>query len=400
MTIEIRHPTDGEFEAVFEASCVAFGEAHHPSDVDRARAVMPLERIHVAFDDGKPVGVAAAYAFEQTIPGGTLPAAGISWVGVLPSHRRRGLLTRLMREQLDDVHANGEPLAILWASEASIYGRFGYGLATLNGDAEADKAGFAFRDDPGPAGSVRLVTADEARELFPPLYERVRTTRLGFLSRSPEGWAVRLADPEHQREGAGPKVNALLELDGEPAGFARYRIAAKWERGLPQGEVQVMDVIATSRDALRELWRYVFSIDLTSRLTASLDPASPLVLMTVEPRRLHVTLVDGLWLRLVDVAAALVARSYAAAGSVVIDVVDDFCDWNHGRFRAGEGAGPADDAPQLRLSAADLGSLYLGGFDAHRLHAAGRIEELAPGAVERAAELFRTPEPPFCPDHF
>jgi predicted acetyltransferase len=399
--VEIRTPSEDEFEAAFATTNAAFGEEARPEDVERARTLMPLERIVAAFDGGRPVGVSAALRFELTIPGGALPTAGVTWVGVLPSHRRRGVLRQFMERQLEQFHDEGEALAALWASEAPIYQRFGYGLASINANLDADAARFALRDDPGPCGSVRLVSRDEALEALPPIYERVRLSRPGFLSRSQSLWAAKLADPEHRREGASPKYNAVLELDGQPAGFARYRIAGKWERWTPQGELRVLEVIAVSNDALRELWRFLFSVDLIVSVRAEhFDPASPLFLMTLEPRRLHMSLVDGIWLRLVDVATALRARSYAGEGSVVLDVVDELCEWNRGRYRAGADAGPTDEQAELRLCVADLGSLYLGGFDARQLHAAGRIEEVVPGALDRAGALFRTPEPPFCPEEF
>ena len=401
MTVEIRTPAEAEVEQVIAAANTAFGEAVHPADAERMRSIMPLDRILGAFDGGRPVGCSAALRFDLTIPGGAVPTAGVTWVGVVPSHRRRGVLREFMRRQLEQFHAEGEPLAALWASEAPIYRRFGYGLASVNAMLDAEVARFAYRDDAGPAGSIRLVDVDEARELFPPLYDGVRVMRAGYLSRSPELWAAKLADPEHRREGAGPKFNAVLELDGRPEGFARYRIAGNWERWTPQGQLQVIEVQAATGEALRELWRFLFSVDLIVSVRADrFDPSSSLFLQVVEPRRLHVGLVDGLWLRLVDVAEALRLRSYAVDGSLVLDVVDELCEWNRGRFRAGARAGATDERAELRLSVADLGSLYLGGFGARELRAAGRLEELVPGAVDRADALFRTPDPPFCPEEF
>ena len=135
---------------------------------------MPVDRLLAAWDDGRPVGVTASYPFSLTIPGGDAPAAGVTWVGVLPSHRRRGILRELMRRQLDDVHARGESLAILWASESLIYGRFGYGIAAPQTQIDAERSSFGLRDDAGARGVLRLVTVEEAAELFPPVYERIR----------------------------------------------------------------------------------------------------------------------------------------------------------------------------------------------------------------------------------
>jgi predicted acetyltransferase len=175
---------------------------------------MPFDRVHVAVESGKFVGVSASHAFSMTIPGGELPAGGVTWVAVLPTHRRQGVATALMRHQLDDLHERGEPLAIMWSAESIIYGRFGYGIAAPVHEMNALKAQFAFRDDPGPVGSTRLVTRDEAAALFPPVYERVRTTRPSTLSRSPvywyEGGCTQARTPNEST------ILVVYELDGVP----------------------------------------------------------------------------------------------------------------------------------------------------------------------------------------
>jgi predicted acetyltransferase len=357
--------------------------------------------VYGAFDGGKPVGLTASIAFQMTIPGGVAPCAGITYVGVMPSHRRRGLLTELMRTQLDDLRERGEPLAALWASEPVIYGRFGYGIAAPSAAMEGEHAGFAFRDDPGPTGTVRLLTKDEARQAFPPIFERARLQRHGMLSRSEARWDARVSDPEHWRDGASPKYYVLVELDGQGEAFAMYRVKGKWERGMPQSELVLVDAISTSTEATRELWRYLFGVDLVARVSLwNYDSATPLFLMVRDARRLQLKLLDGIWLRLVDVGEALRRRAYASGGRVVLEVEDAFCPWNNGTYAAGAEAGPTDDPPELRLAAADLASAYLGAFSFERLAAAGRVEELAEGALARATELFWTPLPPYCPEPF
>ena len=402
MTLEFRSPTEEDLRATLAAAETAFGEQLRDDDLERERESILLDRFVGAYDAGRPVGVAGSYEFELTIPGGSVPAAGVTWVGVMPSHRRRGVLTEFMRRQLEDVHARGEPVAILWASEAPIYGRFGYGIAAPSTGLDADRDRLQFRDDSGARGTVRLVHRDEARDLVKPIYERVRRERAGMLSRSDHWWdAHRLEDPEHRRDGAGPKLYALLELDGVPEGYAIYRVAPKWEGGFPAGEVRISESFATSTDAVRELWRFLAGIDLVTRVKQQVfDPASPLFLMVVDPRRLRLRLHDGMWLRLVDVDAALRARSYAEDGSVVLEVRDEVCPWNDGRYRAGQEPGRTDDEPDARLAVADLASAYLGAFRFGRLAAAGRVEELRGGAVERADRLFATTVPPFCPEVF
>jgi predicted acetyltransferase len=401
VTLEYRSLTDDEFRAACAAASVAFAQELRDEDFDLFSKELPADRGFSAFDGGSAVGLTASIPFEMTIPGGVSPCAGITFVGVMPSHRRRGVLTELMRKQLDDLHERGEPLAALWASEPVIYGRFGYGIAAPSAAMEAVHAGFAFRDDPGPTGRARLVTKDEARELFPPIYERARLQRNGMLSRSEARWDNRVADPEHWRDGASPKYYVLVEIDGQGEAFAMYRVKSNWERGMSQSELRLVDAIATSTEATRELWRYVFGVDLIVRVSLwNYDPATPLFLMVKDARRLQLRVTDGIWLRLVDVGEALRRRSYEGDDSVVLDVTDEFCSWNEGRYRAGEGAGPTEDAAELRLSTADLASTYLGAFSFERLAAAGRVEELAEGAIARATALFRTELPPYCPEPF
>ena len=215
MSVEIRPPAEEELRAAMRAAEGAFGSELEDEDWERERVALPASRALAAFDGETPVGLAGAYAFDLTIPGGQLPCAGVTWVGVLPSHRRRGILRDFMRRQLDDVRDWGEPIAALWASESAIYGRFGYGLAAPGIGAKSDRARFALRDDAGPQGGVRLVDLETAYGLFPPVYELVRPGRAGMLTRSEHWWREHtLADPKSWRRGASQKFYAAVELDG------------------------------------------------------------------------------------------------------------------------------------------------------------------------------------------
>ena len=305
-----------------------------------------------------------------------------------------------MLRQLEDVRSRGEPLAILYASESSIYGRFGYGVAVQQMSIDAERSAFALRDDPGPRGSVRLVTQDEAAELFPPLHERRRLERPGFISRSDVRWKqALLPDPEHWRDGSGPKYYGLLEIEGEPAGFAMYRVTSKWEQGMPKGDLRVMDAFAVSPEATAEIWRFLFGVDLVTQVKCNrIDPA--LFLMLTEPRRLHVSISDGVWLRIVDVEAALQAHRFDDAHEVVLEVVDDLLPGNAGRYAVGASTGRTDADPDVAVHVSDLASAYLGAFSFELLAAAGRARELRPGGLARATSLFSTPMPPFCPEGF
>ena len=403
MPVEIRHPAAHELRACMQAASDAFAEAFEDADWEREGTTVRPERAVGAFEDGRPVGFSASYEFELTVPGGaTVPTAGVTWVAVLPSHRRRGILRSSMEQLFRDAREHGEPLAALYASEAAIYGRFGFGVASHWLSAKAESRRIAFRDDPGPTGSVRLLDENEAYERFPPLFESLRRERPGMISRSEHWWRRhRLADYEHWRRGASKRFNALLELDGAPAGYALYRIKEEWEDGYPNGQVKLVEAFATSPAATRELWRFLFSIDLTTRVDAELvDPASPLFLAVVDPRALHISVRDGLWLRLLDVADALSRRSYGDGDPVVLEVRDALLGDNAGRYRVGADVGRTDDEPDLALDVADLASAYLGTFGFARLASAGRVEELRPGAVARADRLFRTPFPAYCPEVF
>ena len=403
MAIEYRSPSAEEgIVPALSTTYRAFGGEIREYDREHLPKLMPVDRIHCAFDAGRPIATAAAYPFEVTIPGGQLRMGGVTWVGVLPSHRRRGVMTELMRRQLHDLHERGEPLAGLWASEPAIYGRFGYGIAAPIMAMRADTSNFRFRGDPAPDGAVRLVEREEAAVAFPEIYERVRATVPGMLTRPDERWRVyRLADEDFMRDGAGPKFYALYKRDGVPEAYSLYRVKLKWDEGVPRGEVNVIETTAATPVAAREIWRFLFSVDLVVTVDAELfDPASPLFLSVVDARRLGLKLSDGLWLRLLDAEAALSARSYADEGEVVLEVTDALCPWNAGRYLVGGGVERTDADADLRLDVSDLASAYLGAFDFEQLARALRVEELHQGALERASRLFRTPRPPFCPEIF
>jgi predicted acetyltransferase len=401
VTIEIRSPAADELRTAMEATHLVFAEPLSDDHYERQRKVLALDRFYAAYDDGVPVGTAADHEFRLTVPGGELGAGGVTWVGVLPSHRRRGILTKLMRRELDDIHERGEPLAVLWASEAAIYGRFGYGIAAPTAQMEADRARFALRDDPGAQGRVRIVSLDNALEPCMHVYDALRLIVPGFVARSAEWWrSGRLADPEEWRRGASPKYAAIVELDGTPAAYALYRIKQDWQRGFSRSAVKLVETLAVGPVAERELWRFVFGIDLIERVDGRIDPASPLFLTVVDARSLHLRVSEGLWLRLVDVGAALAGRSYASDDGVVIEVRDDFCPWNAGRWRVGREVARTDDDVELELDVADLASVYLGAFSFGRLAAADRVRELKDGALARADALFRTERTPYCPEDF
>ncbi|MGH3060761.1 MAG: GNAT family N-acetyltransferase [Gaiellaceae bacterium] len=379
-----------------------FGSAGTPpaEHMQAVTRVLPEGHMLAAVDGDAIVGGAGAFRFDLTIPGGPLPVAGVTVVGVLPTHRRRGVLRELMRTQLDAVHQRGEPVAILWASEAGIYPRFGYGLASLSGDIEIHRAHSAYARPLEWSGQARLVPLDEALEPVQDVYDRVAGEIPGMLSRTRDWWQARLlADPEWRRSGRGEKACTVLELDGRPEAYALYRVNYGFEGNLSTGVTEVAEAVGASPAATAAIWRFLLDVDWMERVTAELLPLDhPLLLLVAEANRLRFRVGDGLWVRLVDVGAALAARSYDGDGDVVVAVGDPFCPWNDARFSldGSKTTAPAD----LRLDVDALGSAYLGGFTVGQLARAGRVEELTPGAVERADALFRTGRAPWTPEIF
>lgn len=407
MTIEIRGISEAEFRPWLDAVEVAFGEVLTDTQHEEARRVFELDRVLAAYDGERCVGGGAAFSFQLSVPGGgQVGAAGVTAIGVMPTHRRRGILRRVMKQLLDDARRRAEPVAILWASEGAIYQRFGYGQASLNGGFDMPKRRAEFRLPSEPVGSVRLVDRDEAARTLPPMYAAVMRESPGFYSRHAAWWADTLADPEHRRRGASPKFYALYERDGAPAGYAVYRIKHDWSAAESRNEVRVLEALAVDPAAMREIWRYLLGIDLMDRISMRLGPPDqPLLLQLAQPELLGLKVNDGLWLRVLDVPAALAQRRYATDGELVIDVRDEFMPECAGRWRlsVADGRGriePTTDAPDLLLETNDLASVYLGAFSFSDLARAGRGEEATPGARRRGDLVFATDRAPWCPQIF
>ena len=403
MDIEVRPcASTEELRDAINAISHYFGDETTVEGAERFAQWIDVERMHTARDGDKIVGGAGAFSYRMSVPGGEVPAAGVTVVGVLPTHRRRGVLTSMMKAQLEDARDRGDVVAYLWASEATIYGRFGYGLASRMGAATLgiDRTRFAVPFE--PRGTVRLVDLEEAARTFPPLYEQVRAQRPGMSSRSTSWWETRRLFDDPARRQGGPKNRALLELDGEPAGYALYSVKQDWVSGFSKGTVTIIEAVAPTPEATRELWRWLLDFDWTSEFKADLLPLDhPLFLLLAEPRRLQFQINDGVWVRPIDVGAALSARSYDGDGEIVLDVSDSFLPENAGRWRvSGAGAERTEAAADLRLDVTGVGSVYLGGFGFADLVRASRAEELKPGAAERGDVLFRTGLEPWCAEIF
>jgi predicted acetyltransferase len=320
---------------------------------------------------------------------------------VYPTHRRRGVLRAMMRAQLDAAHDRGDPIAALWASEETIYGRFGYGIASWDGELAIKKEWSAFARPLERRGRVRIVTAEEAASLFPPVWDAFRRARTGAFARTAAWWTGRvLRTPDEQK--ATPKRFAVLELDGETQAYAIYRTTANFEEFVSNAKLEVLEAIGATPQATAEIWRYLLDIDWMATVHVYLAPPDhPLFLLLANPRRARYRMAEGLWVRLVDVGTALSGRTYAGDGSVVFDVRDAFCPWNEGRWRVAGGTAERTDAEaDLALDVAAMGSAFFGGIHFEQLAQGGRVEELRAGAVERADGLFRHGLHPWCPEIF
>jgi predicted acetyltransferase len=362
---------------------------------------LPHERMHAAFEHGEIVGGAGAFPFELSVPGGSLPCAGVTAVGVHPTHRRRGVLRSMMDAQLRDVHERGEPLAALWASEETIYGRFGYGIASWAGELKVPHEWDAFAEPIEEKGATRFVTPDEALELFPPIHEAVRRERPGMPSRSEEWWSDRqLRLPEHEAD--APRRFVVLELDGEPAAYAIYRTHFAFEGGLPASRLVVREALGATPQATAAIWRFLLDVDWMAVAEVPFAPPDhPLFLLLGLPRRARYRMHDALWLRLVDVPAALSGRAYGEGGPLVFGVRDAECDWNDGRWKlAGGECEGTDEEPDLVLDVSALGSAYLGAVSFTQLRDALRVTELREGAAARADALFAWRPLPWCLEIF
>jgi predicted acetyltransferase len=409
MQIELRPITPDEYTAFMQANFTAFGVHATEDALARERPMVELDRTVAAFEDGRVVGTAGNITMELTLPGGARqPTAGVSWVAVLPTHRRHGILRQMLHALLEDARRHGEPVAALTASEGAIYGRFGFGVATSKMDVTLDRRHAAFLRPWTLSGRLRLVDHDEIFAALPGFYERSQRLRPGAISRNSGWWQAYLANPAPTRQEEGPRYNVVYESPaGEVEGAALYRIASKWEEGIASSTVTAYDFYAATTEARAALWQYLVNLDLVETVRAVSRPLDePLRWMLADPRHLRVSrLVDDLWLRLLDVPTALAARRYAAGDRLVFEVTDAFRPESAGRYelvatQEGAECKRTTDEPDLTLDVADLAAAYLGGARFTTLTQAGRISVRTPGAFRRADALFDTGLLPYCATPF
>ncbi|HEU4400289.1 MAG TPA: GNAT family N-acetyltransferase [Actinomycetota bacterium] len=410
MDFEIRPITAEQWTEFGRVMEVAFGESASDEELADHQHGFEFDRSMAAFDGDRVVGTGGADSLELTLPGlTTIPVGGLTAISVLPTHRRRGILRAMILRHFEDVESRGEPVSALGASESVIYGRFGYGMATMSADYEIDPRHGAFLSGVAPgSGRLRMLDPEEAAKVVPAFYDRYRHGQPGEVSRKPAWWERYVRDPEWFRDGASRHVDVVYESEpGRVDGWVSYRVQDRWPEGVPANVVKVRMLVGLTPEADAALWRYCLDLDLVGTVRLLDRPVDePGRWRLADPRRLRTTHVgDQLWVRLLDLPAAMSARRYATEGELVLEVTDSLRPRNQGRFRLeggpdGATCEPTGAAPELALDVADLGAAYLGGPRLATLARAGRVAELVPGALLRADRMLAGDPAPLCTTHF
>jgi predicted acetyltransferase len=417
----IRPISSDEFDGFHAVAMHAF----HGSPLSGEGRELVLSRLEfdrslVAFDGPVQVGTAGAYSFQLSVPGfATLPAAGVTWVAVLPTHRRRGVLSSLMRRQLPEIRDRGEPVAVLWASEATIYSRYGYGRAMWHADFTLHRGEGALARQVPADGGLRLRLADPATVMpeLAKVYDTVRPSRPGFIARNEVWWRSATWDAPEERHDATPLRCALAEDDDGPRGYALYSGEDRWDpaTSLPDDLLTVREVMSADPAAGVLLWADLLGRDLTTEFSIRRRPVDDsLLYQLADPRRARPQLKDALWVRIIDVPSALAGRRYASAVDAVIEVCDDLLPPNAGRWRLTTTAAAAEDGcgleascvpaagsePDVVLDVTELGAAYLGGTRLSALAGAGLVTERRRGAVRQLSAAMSWDTAPWCPVNF
>jgi predicted acetyltransferase len=411
LTDQLRPITADEWPRFARAMSNVFGDDPTGPFVDTVPPIAELDRSLGLFEGDRVAATSGIYSLEMTVPGGAaVPTAGITWVTVSPTHRRRGVLTAIMRRQLDEVReAEREPVAALWAAESSIYGRFGYAPASRRGGWTGQTERLRLRRDVDTgSGQVRLVDVDEFRAAAIGIHDTVRRSVPGNMARDDRWWDRLLRDEPDQRHGWTARRHVLhTEPDGTATGFATYRAKSSWsDTSEPEGRLRIGEVRSTTPAAYAAIWQFLLAHDLIRTIDAPMaSDDDPIRHLLADHRALHARPVDALWVRLVDVGRALSARRYPSPIDLVLEVRDEFCEWNTGRWHlwghpAGAFCDRTDRDPDISLGVEELSAAYLGGVSLASLQAAGRVREISPGAVVNASTAFGWPVAPWCPDEF
>ncbi len=388
------------------------------ADLPRINRQFAADRSLAAFDTALPpgagpVGTAGAYSLRMSVPGAVLPVAGVTAVSVLPTYRRRGILRSLMHRQIADLAARGqECVAALWASETPLYGRYGYGRASSLAFFRFGKGEGAL-DTTAPSDqalTLRLADPVDAAAELAKVYDGVHPGQPGFFARDENWWERMLRDPEQERHGFGPLRCLVAQDRAAIRGYALYKCAARWEEGtfLADCTLIVKELMSADPSAGAALWQDLLSRDLVTEVIADLRPADdPVLYQLLDARRARVRVSDGLWVRIIDLPAALRRRAYACPVDMVLEITDKLLPENAGRWRLtadGPDGGASCDATaepaEVTLDVRELGAAYLGGTRLGALAAAGLVSEGRPAAIRQLSAAMAWDPAPWCPQIF
>jgi len=398
MPLDVRAIAPDELPTMLEVDRRGFGAPQREPEQADSWVTAELDRTRCAFDRGAMVGCTRSYTFELTMPGGALvPAAGVSAVAVQPTHRRRGVLSSMIGALHDDARDRGEFAAVLTASESTIYGRFGYGPATFRLGCSVDRVDGAFARPVEDKGSMRLVPRGEADLVYQAVYDRARRARAGMVTRPEFWWPEVFWMPEGKRA----QFEVVHEDEhGNPDGYVSYEIKGEWHGGIANRHLYVWDLQAIDGATRAALWQFVLGVDLVVTVHGTNLPVDePLRFLLADHRKLRTDfLIDSVWVLPLDAAALLGARTYSAAGKLVIEIVDPDGSRERIALEGGpDGAtstGRAGAVPDLSCSRSTLGALSLGGTSWATYAAAGAVDEHSAGAIAQADAMFATAPAP------
>ncbi len=409
MNYEMRPITGDEVPEFLRTDSAGFFDVISEAAIERERPLLDLDTTFAAFHEGRIVAGSGAYSFDITVPGPIrIPAAGLAWVAVHATHRRHGLLRAMVTHHLEAARARGVPFSILYASESTIYGRFGYGIATRAAQYRLDRVHAALARHADVSGFLTLLSAEEAANLLPKLYAKVAESTVGALSRDEYWWRRFFGGAEAHADGTGARHYVVTHgPTGELEGYATYRVKRDWRDGLADSELSVGDCFGLNPRATASLWRFLTTQDLVGTVTLLNRPLDePLRGLLADSRRLRTTqYTDGLWLRILDIPVALEARRYQLAATLVLEVTDTVLPGVGGRYLLettpdGARCQLTTAEPDLRLDIADLNAMYLGGTRCTFLAQVGGVAEERAGSLRLADALFAAEMTPFCTVQF
>lgn len=357
----------------------------------------PMSDAVCAFDGDEMVGTSCWEDFELTVPGGKTDFMGVTAITVSPTHTRRGILREMMRRLLKKGRDAGKHTAGLWASESHIYGRFGFGISGGGNIAKIDTRDARFRITPPVTGEVRFADRSKMRTVAPAIWKKTAAVTPGMMIPPDVQWDWIFSQERINRMRDGKPFYVTYTEDGEPLGYAIYRIEFREENMHSKNVVKVDDLIAATPSAEAALWRYVLDIDLATEVVHQHHPLkSNLLWLLADPRKLSLTPYDSVWIRILDPIKSLTSRTYSAPGEVVIEVTDDFCPWTQGTYQlAVDDTGAATCAkttmsPDVTMPIASLGSIFMGVYPLSDLARATRVTERKSGSIALIDTMFPT----------